>query len=440
MHSVNTWDSPTTCYGFLPGKLHKKKQNVLIVEDSKIFATAIKNKLEERFTFACQVVHTYKEAKQVVEDNDAAFFAAVLDLNLPDAYDGEIVDFIVSKKIPAVVLTATFSDDIRDRIISKNVVDYIIKEGPHSLDHLVNVLDRLRKNYTTKILLVDDSSVARKSIRRLLETQHFKVFEAKSGKEALEQLKKYQDIRMVITDYQMPEMDGFELTKLIRQQFPMNQLAVIGISGHGNSILSAKFLKKGANDFVVKPFGDEEFFWRINQNIEMLEYIESLKFAATRDYLTGLYNRRYFMDVGKKMLKNAARKHFDMAIAMLDIDDFKRINDSWGHDIGDQVLMHMARELAGHFRESDIIARTGGEEFCILTVNLKKENLISHFETLRADLEQLVIQTDGGPIRFTASIGVTCKTKPDLEQMIREADRLMYQAKLGGKNRVLCGV
>jgi diguanylate cyclase (GGDEF)-like protein len=438
MYSVNILEARSECSSFGAEETQAKKKQVLIVEDSKIFANAVKKKLESYFPFACSIANSYEQARQVVEKQENEFFIAVLDLTLPDAENGEIVDYIVSKNIPAVVLTATFSDDIRDRIISKNIVDYIIKEGPHSLDHLANVINRLNKNYSTKILLVDDSSVARKHIRRLLETQHFIVVEAKNGLEALNRLHEHADIKMVITDYQMPEMDGFELTARIRKEFPMDKLAVIGVSGHGNSILSAKFLKKGANDFVVKPFGNEEFFWRINQNIEMLEYIESIKNAAIKDFLTGLYNRRYFMDVGKTLLKNAAREHFDIAVAVLDIDHFKNINDQYGHETGDLVLRYLAGVLKKHFRASDVVARIGGEEFCILAVNLKKEHTVSHFEKLRSDLEMQEIKSGKGTIRFTASIGVTCEIKDDLELMINNADRLMYQAKQCGRNQVAC--
>jgi diguanylate cyclase (GGDEF)-like protein len=418
--------------------LEENKKKVLIVEDSRIFANAVKKKIESQLSFSCEILSSFEETVRILESNGPDFFVAILDLNLPDAPNGEVVDYVISKKIPVIILTATFNDDLRDRILSKNVVDYIIKEGPQTLSHLAKIITRLYKNHATKILVVDDSGVSRLCIKKLLEMQKYIVIEAKNGKEALDQLEAHPDTKLVITDYQMPKMDGFELTSEIRRKHPMDELAVIGISGHGNTILSAKFLKKGANDFVAKPFGNEEFFWRINQNIEMLEYIESIKSAAIKDYLTGLYNRRYLIDVGRTLFKNAQRESLQLSIAMLDIDHFKKVNDEYGHMSGDKVLQHLALMMKKHFRQSDVISRFGGEEFCIMAVNLKAENALNHFEKLRKDIELQEIQTDSGLVRVTVSIGVTSEIEKNLEHTIKRADSLLYKAKQTGRNTVIC--
>ena len=379
------------------GKEEIGLKNILIVEDSKAFARAVQTKIKKQPGYNCVVTHTFAEAKTVLAKKDPDFFMAILDLVLPDAANGEIVEHVVGLKIPAVVLTGGFNDDIRESVLSKNVVDYILKEGPQSLDYLIDVIRRIDKNRNTKVLIVDDSGVSRKMIRKLLEIQRFIVLEAPNGKKALDILERHSDIKLVITDYNMPVMDGFELTSEIRKKYLTDTLGVIGISAHGNSVLSAGFLKKGANDFVIKPFGNEEFFWRIHQVIEMLEHIGSLKKAAMYDYLTGLYNRRYFFELGGTLFRNAQRDNIDFAIAMVDIDNFKNINDQYGHECGDRVLKHISGIIQNHFRSSDVVSRFGGEEFCILATNMGKASCKNHFEGLRLAVESEGITFDLNP-------------------------------------------
>jgi diguanylate cyclase (GGDEF)-like protein len=414
-------------------------KNILVVEDSKAFARAVKIKIEKESGYRCIVTHTFAEAKAVLDEGCHDFFIAVLDLVLPDAQNGEIVDQVTNLKIPVVVLTGGLNDDIRERILSKNVADYILKEGPHSLDYLIGVIRRVDKNQNTNVLVVDDSAVSRKMICRLMKIQHFNVFEAQNGKEALDLLAQHPDIKLVVTDYSMPKMDGFELTSEIRKKYPVDTLAVIGISAHGNSLLSARFLKKGANDFIVKPFGDEEFFCRVNQAIEMLDHIESLKKAASSDYLTGLYNRRYFFDIGETLFKNAKRDNMDITVAMVDIDNFKRINDQYGHQCGDMLLQHISAIIRNHFRSSDVVCRFGGEEFCVLSTNMEETCCQDHFERLRSAVENESITYGGENIFATVSVGVMPTLSDSLEGMIQTADQRLYHAKVKGRNRVIVG-
>lgn len=412
-------------------------KRVLVVEDSSLFSRAIVKKIEKQLSMNCTVAATFQQAKEIVEGNEADFGVAVLDLMLPDAPEGEIVDYIIARKIPVIVITGGFNDDTREHILAKNVVDYIIKEGPSSLDQLVNVIRRIQRNQATKILVVDDSRVSRMAVRRLLETQKIIVIEAADGPQALEQLDKNPDIKIVVTDYNMPIMDGFELSVRIREKHPMDKLAIIGVSAHGSSVLSARFLKAGANDFLIKPYANEEFFWRVNQNIEMLHYIEALKKSAIEDYLTGLYNRRYFFSIGEKLFQNARRNNLQLTTAMFDIDHFKKVNDRFGHGIGDMVIKNVADILTRGFRASDVICRFGGEEFCLLAANMRSQETFYHFEQIRKTIEEQSFDAGTATVKFTISIGVTTKIAETLNATINRADELLYQAKEDGRNRVV---
>jgi PleD family two-component response regulator len=250
---------------------------VLVVEDSNVFSSIIKKKIEAELNFEVICYSTFFEAERHLSKKDTDFVAALLDLKLPDALDGQIVDLVVSKNIPAIVFTSNYSEELRNTIWDKGVADYILKEGKHNLDYLANIIDRIHKNKSIKTLVVEDSKGYRNYLLKLLEIHRYHTFSATNGEEALKIIEQNPDIKMVITDYSMPEMDGFELTKKIREKFFKDQMIIIGISTNENNSLSARFIKNGANDFIYKKFTSEEFYCRITQNITILEYFNRLK-------------------------------------------------------------------------------------------------------------------------------------------------------------------
>ena len=363
--------------------------------------------------------------------------SSLLDLNLPDAQEGEIVDYVMARDIPSIVFTGTFDDELRDRMMSEQILDYVVKEGPQAVEYLIHIVQRIYKNQFITVMVVDDSSTSRKHLVGLLKSQRFNVMEARHGKEALQHLENNPEIKLVLTDYNMPIMDGFELISRIRQKYSGDQVAIIGISAYGTGLLSAKFLKKGANDFIIKPFVIEEFYSRVNRNVEVLEYIDEIKKASHVDYLTGLYNRRYFFQVGEKLFQNARRSNFTMTIAMIDIDYFKKINDTYGHYSGDMVLKYIGKLLADDLRTADVLARFGGEEFCIITTNMDKAKANVLFERLRKLVERQEIPIENGNISITVSIGCTTRIAGSLDDSLKLADMLLYKAKEEGRNRVV---
>lgn len=412
-------------------------ERILIVEDSKVIAKAIQIEIINKLNFFCDTANTLKEAKEKIETPSNEYFMAILDLNLPDTREGEIVDFFIKSEIPSIVFTAVFDTKVRDKIVKENIVDYVLKENPQSIEYLINTITRLYKNRLIKVLVVDDSVSSRKHLIHMLKNQQFNVFEACNGREALDKLAEHPDIKLVITDYDMPIIDGFELISKIREKHTRNQMAIVGISGYKSGLLSAKLLKKGANDFVVKPFLEEEFKCRINQNVELLEYIDEIKKASNRDYLTGLYNRRYLYNYGEKLLENAKRSHFTIVTAMIDIDHFKKINDTYGHAAGDLVLKYIGKLLLDNLRTSDILVRFGGEEFCILATNMNQRGAETLFEKLRQQVEESKIPTINESISTTISIGVNMQIESTLDAIINRADDLLYKAKQSGRNCVI---
>jgi len=415
-------------------------ETVLIVEDTSFFGLMITDKLKAETTFESVWVRSMSEAVAVLNESGGNFFAAILDFNLPDAPCGEIIDEVTARHIPVIVFTSDLSEEVREMVWSKNVADYALKDDSQSLDYIISVLNRIRKNADIKVLAVDDSMLFRKILTDLLNIHRYNVLNACNGVEALDVLEKHPDVKLVITDFSMPEMDGFTLTRKIRERHAKNELAIIGISSEGNSLLAARFIKSGANDFIIKQsFLTEEFYSRITQNIENLEHIQMLKDASVKDFLTGLYNRRYFFDVGQKIFANAARKNLTLGCAMVDIDHFKKVNDTYGHEAGDLAICHVSSILKNRMRETDIVARVGGEEFCILAVNINADNPGELFEELRKKVAESPIDIGGQNIKVAVSIGVATELASSLDDMVCQADKLLYEAKNSGRNKVIIG-
>ena len=259
---------------------------VLIIEDSHVQAKIIRKQIEAMTQFDCVCVHSLAEAEQMLNASQDSFFIAIVDLNLPDAPNGEAADLCLSRKLTTLVLTATFSEDLRAGFIERRVADYFFKGSIDDIEPLINCVERIYKNRNVEVMVVDDSKTQRSIIRRLLEVQHFTVVEAEDGVDALQKLEEHPGVRLVITDFQMPNMDGLELVRQIRCKHRMYQLAIIGVSSAGSGPLTAQFLKHGANDFLTKPFEVEEFYWRVNQNVETLDVM-----AALRDCRKALHSK-----------------------------------------------------------------------------------------------------------------------------------------------------
>jgi len=410
---------------------------ILIVEDNKTLAKLIAKKLQTALEMEVDVAFSLHEAKLFL--SRGRYFVTLLDINLPDAPDGEIVDYVIERKNRAIVLSGNIDKEFRRSMLNKNIIDYVNKGGVNDIEYIVNTIKRLIKNQQHKVLVVDDSMVFRKKMQNMLENLFFNVITVAHGEEALGILSVKQDISLVITDYNMPVMDGLELTLKIREKYSKNELCILALSGDNDDETSALFLKHGANDFIKKPFSKEEFSCRINNSIEALENIQKITHYANRDYLTGLYNRRYFYRHVEEYLENSKANGERCAIAMIDIDHFKKFNDTYGHDVGDQVIVSLADILRSGTGPNDIVARFGGEEFCIVLKNIDSYSEEDVLERLRENVEKFRLEIDNDTVvQFTISMGAVVHDPSEtLDESINTADMLLYKAKNSGRNRLV---
>lgn len=411
---------------------------VLLVENSRLFQQMVGEALHDQLGIEVVVANSLAEARSAIE-TQGPFFLVLTGLVLADGDQDSIVDFFLSRRLHTVIVSGVYDEDVRQRILDRPIVDYVLKNAPGAVEYLVWLVRRLDRNQRITALVVDDSESARLQLGGTLELFGFRVLLADGGQAGLDLLAEDSSIRLVLVDHQMPIMDGVEFTRRARANYSRDRIAVVGVSGAGRSSLVAQFLKNGANDFLHKPFSREEFFCRISQNIENLELIGSLQDLATRDFLTGLANRRYFFERGAAMFEQARASRKRLSVAMMDIDFFKKINDSFGHDGGDTALRAVASAIAKFARPQDLVARFGGEEFCVMATDLGATEGEYFFEGLRARIERLEIVHDDKPIPVTVSIGVCLDRRGSVDDMLTEADRLLYLAKAGGRNRVEIG-
>lgn len=248
---------------------------IILGEDSNVFTQMISQRLRELMGVDIEICRTFEDMQMANELNDEPVVLAISNINLPGAENGEALEYMIDCNIPTIVFTGTFHDEIREKLLAKDIVDYILKDNVFAVDMLAESVYRFLTNHRHHVLIVDDSATARALLSSRLKRYNFRVSLAESGAKAIEILKSNPDIGLVVTDYNMPDIDGFELTRRIRSVRGSHELRIIGVSSSNNRLLSARFLKVGGNDFMLRPFIDEEFYCRVNQNLDTLVQIRA---------------------------------------------------------------------------------------------------------------------------------------------------------------------
>lgn len=413
-----------------------EKSKILIVEDNKALAKLIAKKMEDNIEMQVDVAHSLAEA-QAFLTKAKDYFITLLDLNLPDAPNGEVVDFVASKGLPIIVLTGSMDDKTRETFMDKDIVDYVYKGNMSDVNYIFHMIDRLKNNKQYKVMVVEDVMQTRNDVKKILQNLQFQVFTAAHGEEAMNYFADNPDIKLVVSDYGMPVKDGLAVLKELREQKDKNELGVIMMTSANENVSGAVFLKNGANDFIAKPFLKEELICRVNNTIENMENINKIANFANKDFLTGLFNRRYFYDDMQGYLASLEENPMPYAVAVIDVDGLKNINDKYGQDSGDKILKLLAKKLIDDTKSSDIAARFGGGEFCVLLKNVSQEDAVKFFVGLRAAIASNPVNIKNESVKISVSIGVTFgKSDYNVDEILELADEALYRAKQNGRNRV----
>lgn len=407
---------------------------ILIVEDQRSVAMALAEMLFNRWGCRALIATSLAQVNAIVAQDRHEFFLAISDLNLPDAHQGEVIDVLRRAGIPTIAMTGYFNQAMHDPIMGKGVIDYVLKDSVNAYEYLVELVGRLYRNTAISVLVLDDDRSFCEVMRHMLHLQRLSVITAATGEEAIAALAEHPEARLALVDYSLPDMDGLNFVAMLRRSLSKNRFAVIGISGVAEPMIATQFLKVGANDFLAKPFSYDELVCRVSHNLQMLENIEEIHYAASHDYLTGLLNRRAFFERSADIYRSAAREQTPVIVAMMDIDFFKKINDGNGHDAGDAVLQHVAELLRKHFGAA-VVGRLGGEEFAVVAAGhaVPPEQL----EKFRIDVAQSPVEFGKAGIRVTISIGATTARAENVDAALKRADRNLYQAKAAGRDRTV---
>jgi diguanylate cyclase (GGDEF)-like protein len=295
-----------------------------------------------------------------------------------------------------------------------------------------------------RIFLAEDDRTSRSILTAVLKKWGYDPVVAADGAAAWEILRRPDAPRLVLLDWNMPEMDGLEVCRRVRKEESSNPAYVIMLTGKGEKSDIVQGLDAGANDYICKPYDNDELMARIRVGKRMVELQAALVEArdtmahqALHDALTGIFNRRAILETLEREISRARREGGTVSIGMLDIDHFKKINDTHGHQVGDEVLIGFVRTVQRSLREYDVTGRYGGEEFLIIAPVLKGEPFAGVYERVRSKVAATVFETTAGPVSITVSIGTVAGSGASpIDGMLRKADDALYRAKAEGRNRV----
>jgi diguanylate cyclase (GGDEF)-like protein len=296
-----------------------------------------------------------------------------------------------------------------------------------------------------KILIADDDPVSCRLLDRLLRKWDYEVIVAHNGAEAWEVLQADQAPRVALLDWMMPGMDGLEVCRRVRARSAQAYVYIMLLTANDKVGNLVEGLESGADDYLTKPFHPQELRARLRVGLRMLELEsglvearESLRFKASHDALTSIWNRGAILELLERELSRSRRDGSSVGILLADIDHFKKINDTRGHLVGDEVLRAVTGRLKGEIRSYDAVGRYGGEEFLILLPGCDNPKLASKAAQLVKIVGRSSIETSTGPVPVTISIGaVPSGDSPHAEasKLLRAADTALYRAKLSGRNR-----
>lgn len=296
-----------------------------------------------------------------------------------------------------------------------------------------------------KVLVVDDSALYRRLVEHSLASTNYHLIFAENGLHGLKIFREQQP-DMVITDWTMPDLSGPELCQQIRETQLKSYCYIVLLTSHTEKEQVVAGLAAGADDYLTKPFHEGELQARLGVGRRIVELHRQLaaknrmlEELALTDALTGLPNRRAIEQWASRELSGAARHGFSVWIAIADLDHFKKINDTYGHESGDVILRGFADVMRSTTRKSNLCGRLGGEEFLMIFTHADSHDVFTALERVRAEFESQTFPTPKGDAKSTASFGVagfTGTDVPELAELMARADAALYVAKGKGRNRI----
>ena len=295
-----------------------------------------------------------------------------------------------------------------------------------------------------KILIVDDAETNLMILSNLL-AEEGDIISATDGVQAIA-LAESDLPDLILLDVSMPGMDGYEVCRHLKSDIRTRDIPIVFVTGRTEDNDQEKGLSLGAIDYILKPYSPLIVLARIRNHLALQKAHLDLKIAnaeltrlAATDFLTGVWNRRRFMELGKAEVARVRRSGRCFGTVMIDVDHFKTVNDTYGHDVGDSVLRTLAEACVDRLRNVDIVGRMGGEEFALILPETDPQGAKLTVERLREYLGELAVPIDSGTLKVTVSAGVTTVHDPrdSIEAALKRADEALYEAKGSGRNKTV---
>ncbi len=290
-----------------------------------------------------------------------------------------------------------------------------------------------------KVLIAEDDPVSRRVLEGFLAKWGYDLVVTKDGVEAWRALQQEGAPQLAIVDWMMPGMDGLELCRAVRGRGagPYTYILLLTAKGQKRDIVHG--IEAGADDYLTKPFDAQELRVRIRAGVRLLELHEKLRDFAARDPLTGVFNRGAILELLQRELARSEREGVSIGVIIADLDHFKRVNDTYGHQVGDAVLCEAVNRIKAAVRAYDFVGRYGGEEFLVFSPKCDLRAAVQQAERIREYIAREPVIAPPATVQITASFGV-CASEADVQNdfttLIKAADAALYRAKERGRNRV----
>lgn len=414
-------------------------QRVLLVEDTRLYSVAVRGLLESRFGIVVVHCATFAALRRELDAGGDSFDLAILDLCLADAPNGETLAYMLGRTIPAIVFSGFTSEARREAILASGATELVNKNSPRSLDTLVEAIERVLSSKLPNVLIVDPAEGDESEMGQAMHGGTFALTHCQTDVQALAILDAAKGgIELVIVRSDLASRDGYALLETLSRRFGEDAVRVVGFTVEPASDAVSRFLKAGGDDFLHLPMSAADIEGRLIHTIAIHRQIRALQRMASRDYLTDMLNRRYFFDRGPKLVDMCLRQSSPVCTALVDIDHFKRLNDTYGHEVGDLVLKAVSRKLLQLVGEKQHLpARIGGEEFALLLTHMNIEQAYEFCERIRIEISNTKIAVDDEEVSVTVSMGLANISESEtFDNYLNAADQYLYLAKHSGRNRV----
>jgi diguanylate cyclase (GGDEF)-like protein len=407
-------------------------KRVFLMDDDTTFYNTLNNNLQSLKYELLQIKNFEDFLEQAEKEAPAVI---VIDSSYLHEVDAQIfLDFIKQHQTALICISSV--DDLPTRLMAIRAGVTFFVRKPVNISYLTRILDRLCENLTDevyRVLIVDDSAPLAQYYAVVLQDAGMETLAITDPMNLLEVISEFRP-HLLLLDFYMPSCTGLELATILRQEERYASLPIIFLSTEDDKLKQLATISGGADDFLTKPILPQHLISivksRIKRSATLTTYIQ-------HDSLTKLLNHTYILQLLELEMARGERQNTIVSFAMVDIDHFKKINDVYGHLVGDMVLAKASEFLATRLRKTDFVGRYGGEEFAIILPNTAQTDAARICDSLRLKFSELKFSVEGEDFHISFSVGVSSYPEYNvLEELIDAADQALYRAKNNGRNRV----